>query len=274
MQTEKSLRLVTEDLFKQLKQENVIYAEIRFAPLQHLEQGLSPYQVVKTVEQTVASLIKQTGVEARVILCTLRHYTSQQGLTTAGLAEEFKGSTVAGLDLAADEAGFPIDKHIAAFEYANKNGIYCTAHAGEAKGPESVWETLEFLKPSRIGHGVRSIDDPRLIEALIEKNIHLEVCPTCNVQIDIFDTFENHPIDRLYRAGVSVGINTDTRTITDTSLSGEYLMLQRVFNWGKDDFSKCNRNALAASFLPVSGKERLEKELLRVYSTTNGILYK
>ncbi|MCP4218564.1 MAG: adenosine deaminase [bacterium] len=266
MQREKGLRLVTEDLFKQLARDNVIYAEIRFAPLQHLAQGLSPHRVVEIVEETVAQSIAGTGVEARVVLCTLRHYNEDQSLATARLAEDFRGTTVAGFDIAADEAGFPIAEHITAFEYAAKQGIYCTAHAGEARGPESVWETLDFFKPARIGHGVRSIEDSRLIDTLIEKSIHLEVCPTCNVQIDVFDTNENHPIDRLYQAGVSVGINTDTRTITDISLSDEYRMLQEVFGWGKEHFFKCNSNALAAAFLADAGKRELALKLSKSYT--------
>jgi adenosine deaminase len=261
MQTEKGLRLVTRDLFQQFKQENVIYAEIRFAPLLHIEQGLTPEQVLRIVEESVSSCVKETNIEARIILCTLRHHTKEQSMATVKLAEQFQGSRVAALDLSADEAGFPLDAHIAAFQYAREKGIYCTAHAGEAKGPESVWETLEHFKPTRIGHGVRSIEDPKLVEELKKKNIHLEVCPSCNVQIDIFDTYADHPIDRLHNNGVSVGINTDGRTISNISLTDEYQRLQQIFGWGFEHFLTCNRNALAASFLPTEKKQRLKKKL-------------
>jgi len=262
MQTEKGLRLVTEDLFQQFEQENVIYAEIRFAPLLHLQHGLTPEEVVRVVEESVSRCVEETGIEARIILCTLRHHTKEQSMTTVKLAEQFQGTRVAALDLSADEAGFPIAAHIAAFQYAREKGIYCTAHAGEAKGPESVWETLEHFKPTRIGHGVRSIEDPNLIEELQKKNIHLEVCPSCNVQIDVFDTYADHPIDRLYNAGVSTGINTDGRTITNISLTDEYARLQQTFGWGIEHFLTCNRNALAASFLPTEKKQQLEKKLI------------
>jgi adenosine deaminase len=262
MQTEKGLRLVTQDLFQQFKQENVIYAEIRFAPLLHLQHGLTPEEVVRVVEESVSRCVEETGIEARIILCTLRHHTKEQSMTTVKLAEQFQGTRVAALDLSADEAGFPPDAHIAAFQYAREKGIYCTAHAGEAKGPESVWETLEQLRPSRIGHGVRSIEDPNLIEELQKKNIHLEVCPSCNVQIDVFAAYADHPIDRLYNAGVSLGINTDGRTISNISLTDEYERLQEVFGWGIEHFLTCNRHALAASFLPNEKKQQLEKNLI------------
>lgn len=261
MQTEQGLRLVTEDLFQQFKQENVIYAEIRFAPLLHLQQGLTAGEVVGIVEESVSRCVEETGIEARIILCTLRHHTTGQSMATVKLAEQFQGTRVTALDLSADEAGFPIDAHIAAFQYAREKGIHCTAHAGEAKGPESMWETLEHFKPTRIGHGVRSIEDPKLVEELKKKNIHLEVCPSCNVQIDVFDTYVDHPIDRLYNAGVSTGINTDGRSISNISLTDEYERLQQTFGWGIEHFLRCNRNALEASFLPTQKKQQLEKKL-------------
>ncbi|MCP5046651.1 MAG: adenosine deaminase [bacterium] len=262
MQTEKELQLVTGDFFKQLKQDNVIYAEVRFAPLLHLEEGLNPQKVVEIVEAAVSKEVETTGIEARVILCTLRHFTEEQAMTTAKLVEQFKGTRVAALDLAADEAGFPIGPQVPAFQYVREHGIPCTAHAGEAKGPESVRETLKLLKTSRVGHGVRSVHDPELVNQLKDERIHLEVCPSCNVQINVFDTYADHPIDRLYNAGVSVGINTDTRTITNVSLSDEYERLQDVFGWGREHFSTCNRNALAAAFLHNEIKEQLEKKLV------------
>ena len=158
MQTENELRLVTEDLFHQLQRDNVLYAEIRFAPLQHTGNGLRPEEVVKIVEDAASKASEATGIETRLILCTLRHFTEEQSLQTVQLVERFRGTRVAALDIAADEAGFPIDAHIPAFRYAIDRNIPRTAHAGEASGPESVWETLKYLRPSRIGHGVPGND--------------------------------------------------------------------------------------------------------------------
>jgi adenosine deaminase len=148
MQTKEQLRLVTLDLFEQLKADNVIYAEIRFAPLLHIEKGLTPPEVVSTVNDAVTEGIEKTGVAAGIILCTLRHYSESQSMGTVKLVEQFKGTNVVGFDIAADEAGFPIDNHIAAFTYAKAHGINCTAHAGEARGADSVWETLKHFIPA------------------------------------------------------------------------------------------------------------------------------
>jgi adenosine deaminase len=118
MQTEDALRLVTEDVFEQLASDRVIYAEIRFAPLLHVEGGLAPEAVVAAVDRATADCARATGIEARLILCTLRHFSQEQSLLTAKLVEHFRGSHVVALDLAGDEAGFPIDAHIPALRFA------------------------------------------------------------------------------------------------------------------------------------------------------------
>ncbi|HEY6504222.1 MAG TPA: adenosine deaminase [Chitinophagaceae bacterium] len=266
MQTKEQLRLVTLDLFDQLKADNVIYAEIRFAPLLHTQQRLSATEVVSAVNEAASEAIKQTGVLAGIILCTLRHYSEQQSMETIKLVEQFKGTNVVGFDIAADEAGFPIDNHITAFEYANARGINCTAHAGEARGADSVWETLKHFHPSRIGHGVRSIEDPELVEFIKKKNIHLEVCPTSNIQCNVYDKITDHSADKIYKAGVSMSINTDARTVSPVTLSSEYGVMQKVFGWDKEHFLKCNLDAISHAFIPASVKAELAEKIKKGFS--------
>lgn len=262
MQTEEQLRLVTLDLFEQLQADNVLYAEIRFAPLLHTEKGLKPEEVVRIINAATEEGIAQTGVSAGLILCTLRHYTEAQSMETVQLVTQFTGTHVAGFDIAADEAGFPIDEHIAAFEYARQKGIHCTAHAGEARGADSVWETLQNFHPQRIGHGVRSAEDPRLIEHLRQQDIHLEVCPTSNLQTNIYERMQEHTVDQLYRSGLSLSINTDARTISDVTLRKEYQNLIDTFQWEKAHFLKCNLEALEHAFISDTEKDRLRQRLL------------
>ena len=262
MQTKEQLRWVTLDLFDQLKADNVIYAEMRFAPLQHLQKGLTPAEVVETVNEAVTEGMQQTGIEAGIILCTLRHYKEEQSMETVKLVDQFKGTNVVGFDLAADEAGFPITNHIKAFEFAKLNSIHCTAHAGEARGADSVWETLQHFHPSRIGHGVRSAEDTTLLAFLKKENIHLEVCPTSNIQTNVYDTIENHTADKIYKAGVSMSINTDCRTISDVTLVSEYKTLEKIFSWNKEHFLKCNLEAIEHSFTTKEKKERLKEKIL------------
>ncbi len=262
MQTEESLRLVTEDVFEQLVDDGVVYAEIRFAPFLHLEQGLTAERVVSVVERAADECSRASGVEAGLILCTLRHFSEAQSMETARLVEQFRGSRVVALDIAGDEAGFPLDAHEAAYRFAREHGLSRTAHAGEACGPESVWETLRLLDPQRIGHGVRSIEDARLVEHLKRNGIHLEVCPSSNVQIvPEIARWEEHPIDKLYRAGVSLNVNTDTRMLNPVTLTGEYEGLRRVFSWRAEDFLLTNLMGVEAAFASEGVKEVLRKRV-------------
>ncbi|WP_428236721.1 adenosine deaminase [Gracilimonas sp.] len=264
MQSKEQLEMVTLDLFQQLKKDHVIYAEIRFAPLQHCKKGLTAEEVVQAVDEATAKGINETGIEARIILCTLRHFTEEQSMQTVRLVEQFKGSRVTGFDIAADET-LPIDNHIKAFEYADRNNIPCTAHAGEACGAESVRDVLQNFYPSRIGHGVRSLEDDALMDHLKQQDIHLEVCPTSNVQTGIYDSVANHRVNEIYERGNSLSINTDGRTISNVSLNEEYSSLNKHFNWEPEHFLRVNHHAIDAAFCDEETKETLRKKIDSVY---------
>jgi adenosine deaminase len=266
LQTEKGLNLLVEDMFRQLREDGLVYAELRFAPLLHTHKGLDPEEVVRIVESATEWYSQETGVESRLILCSLRHYTAGQSLQTVQLVDQFRGSRVVGFDLAGDEAGYPLTAHLEAFRFARDRGIAITSHAGEAAGAQSIWDTLRLIHPSRIGHGVCCIEDPALMEALKRERIHLETCPTCNVQLNVFPSYAEHPIDRLYREGLSVGVSTDNRTLTPITLSREYEMLETTFGWGKEEFLRCNLNALRAAFLPEAVKQELAEKIKREFA--------
>lgn len=268
MQTRQALRLVTLDLFRQLQKDHVVYAEVRFAPLQHLQKGLTPEEVVAAVDSAVAVGVQQTGIQVGVILCTLRHYTAAQSMETVKLVEKFRHTRIVGFDIAADEAGYPIDNHIAAFTYAREKKIPCTAHAGEARGPASVRETLGNFHPSRIGHGVRSIEDTALVRWLAAERIHLEICPSSNLQTNIYPSLAAHPVNRLLQAGVSLSISTDAYTISNTTLDREYLLVANQFHWTAQQFLTCNLEALDHAFTDEHTKKMIRKKLLRGFNVS------
>lgn len=260
LQTERALRIAVQDVFTQMAADGIVYAELRFAPLVHLDGGLSPDDVVRCVGDETVRQTEATGIEAGLILCTLRDFGAAQSLETARLAETHSGPVVA-LDIAGDEVAYPLDPHLPAFDHARQAGLGVTVHAGEAGGPESVREALDKTGTRRIGHGVRSAEDPALVERLREERVHLEICPTCNLQTGAVRTREEHPVDRLYRAGVRVGISTDTRAVTDVRLTQEYERLRDVFGWTLADFAAVNRDALDAAFAPEPVKRRVAQAL-------------
>jgi adenosine deaminase len=266
MQTQQALRIVTLGIFPQLQKDHVIYAEIRFAPLKHLVNGLTPEQVVAAVDSAVDEGIKTTGIRVGIILCTLRHFSQAQSLETVKLVEKFRNSHVVGFDIAGNEAGFPIKNHIAAFKYANAHNIPCTAHAGEAAGPKSAWETLNNFHPTRIGHGVRSIEDPTLTRYLKESNILLEVCPSSNLQTNMYPDLAHHPVDSLRRLKVPLSISTDCRTISNTTLDREYTLLEQQFHWTTADFLAANLAAVDHAFTTPAIKAQLRQQLLAAFN--------
>ena len=264
MQSKESLELVMEDFFNQLIQDNVIYCEIRFAPLLHTDEGLNSREVVNILCNSMNFLSKESGIFTGLILCTLRHYSKEESMETVKLVEEFKGNGVVGFDIAADEAGYPLDNHIDAFNYAKQNNINCTAHAGEAKGPESIWETIDKLKVKRIGHGVKCIKDPKLVKFLYENNFHLEVCVSSNIKTKTFNKIEDHPISQINESSISMSINTDGRTISSTDLTNEYEIISNKFGWSIEDFRKSNleaiKHAFASDELKTILADRINKE--------------
>jgi len=265
MQSKESLELVMEDFFNQLIEDNVIYCEIRFAPLLHTEEGLNSREVLNIICNSMNILSKESGVVTGLILCTLRHYSKEQSMETVKLAEEFKGKGVLGFDIAADEAGYPLDNHIDAFKYAIQNDINCTAHAGEAKGPESIWETIDKLKVKRIGHGVKCIKDPKLVKVLSENNYHLEVCVSSNIKTKTFNKIEDHPISQINKSSISMSINTDGRTISDTDLTNEYELISKKFGWSIEEFKKCNLEAIKHAFISDEIKTLLTHKINKEY---------
>lgn len=265
MQSAENLDLVTIDLFDQLARDNVIYAEIRFAPFEHTKQGLKAAEVVRRVNASVSAGIEKTGIKAGILLCTLREYPEELSMETIKLVEAFKGSHVVGFDIAGDEGGFPIDAHIPAFKYAKKKGIPCTAHAGEASGAAGVKRVIDEFKPLRIGHGARCIENQSLMTEIKKEKIHLEVCPTSNIQTNVFSRIEDHPLNQFYGFGLSMSLNTDTRTITHTTLSREYEKVRKTFGWKAEHFLKCNLEAVRHAFTTMEIKKSLHKRLLAGY---------
>lgn len=266
LQSERALRIAVQDVFSQMAADGIIYAELRFAPLVHTENGLDPDEVVSCIADETQRQVNASGIEASLILCTLRDYSAAQSMETAHLVTRYAETTlVAAMDIAGDEIAYPLDPHVPAFTHVLDAGHGLTIHAGEAGSPESVIEAIEKTATRRIGHGVRSVEDAALVERLRNERIHLEMCPTCNVQTNTVSTLDAHPVDELYRAGIPVSISTDTRAVTDVRLTQEYERLQDTFGWTLKDFAATNRNALTAAFTPYDVKQRLAARLNRTY---------
>jgi adenosine deaminase len=249
MQTEEALERAAAELVEDLASDGIRYAEIRWAPRLHLDGGLSVAAVIDAVAAGVRRAA--AGPDAPVVGLIVTAMRSHPPAANAELARTAGGigPPVVGFDLAGPEAAWPTPPHAVAFVAARDAGLALTAHAGEVAGPERVREVVDF-GVRRVAHGVSAADDPRLIELLRARDITLDLCPTSNVQAGIVPDLESHPLAELHRAGVSVTISTDDRTVTGTSLSEELLRVTKALELSRDELASIAMNAFARAFVP------------------------
>lgn len=187
-------------------------------------------------------------VEARFIPTCVRHFGPEQARVTARVSAETAGGLVTGFGMGGDESQHSAADFAYAFDIAREAGLGLTSHAGEIEGPDSVRETLDHLKVSRIGHGVRSIEDPALVKRLADEGVVLEVCPGSNISLGVYADLKAHPITALRDAGVIVTVSTDDPPYFHTDMTAEYQGLSESLGWTRDDFDAINRNAMKAAF--------------------------
>jgi adenosine deaminase len=269
MQTPAALYRVAYECVEDLAADNVVYAEVRFAPELHINQGLSIDDVVDAVLAGFADGEKAARAEGRTItvrclVTAMRH--AARSLEIARLAIRFRDKGVVGFDIAGAEAGYPPTRHLDAFEYMrNHNGRF-TIHAGEAFGLPSIHEAIAFCGADRLGHGVRIVDDieqgpdgtyhlGRVAGIVRDKRIPLEMCPSSNVQTGAVRSIAEHPFDLLARLRFRVTVNTDNRLMSDTTMSMEMLRLVEAFGYGWSDLARFTINAMKSAFIPFD--ERL-----------------
>ena len=252
MQTKENLKRVAKELAEDLKLDDVIYAEVRFAPQKHTLKGLSLDDVITSVLEGFKSANK---IKINLILCMMRGDSFEKNKEVIELCKKYLNKGVVALDLAGDEKNYKTKNYKSLFEIANKENIPFTIHAGEADEPQSVLDAINF-GAKRIGHGIRSIEDEVVLKKIIDNNIALEVCPTSNVQTKVVNTYANHPVKKLYDKNVLVTINTDNNTVSNLTLSKEYVKLRKYFNFTDEDFLKFNINAIKASFISDIEKEK------------------
>lgn len=244
-------------LGKELERDEVIYAEVRFCPLFHVEK----YSIDEVVEAIRRGFKRVSTVKVNLIFCMMRHFSVQDNYKIIMLTKRFLGNGVVGIDLAGDEAKYATEKFKELFDIIRKEGIPFTIHAGEARSYESVNNAIDF-GAKRIGHGISSIQSDEVVNKLIRMGVTLEICPSSNIDTDVIKSIESHPIKQLVDNGVLVTINTDNRTVSNTSLNKEYELLRKTFGFSDEDFLKFNLNAINCAFIGEDEKRLLREEIL------------
>ncbi|MDX6297345.1 MAG: adenosine deaminase [Nocardioidaceae bacterium] len=269
MQRAADLSRVAEECVADLAADGVVYAEVRYAPEQHLGAGLSLDEVVEAVQsgfETAAAAVRAHGghIVVRQILTALRHAAMSREI--AELAVRHRDRGVCGFDIAGAEAGYPPTRHLDAFEYLQRQNAHFTIHAGEAFGLPSIWQALQWCGAERLGHGVRIVDDidlrgdqpvlGRLASYVRDRRVPLEMCPSSNLQTGAASSVAEHPIGVLTYLRFRVTVNTDNRLMSGTTMSREMELVAQAFGYPLEVARWFTINAIKSAFLPFD--ERLD----------------
>jgi len=265
MQTAAGITRVARECVEDLADDGVVYAEVRYAPEQHVGDGLTLDEVVSAVQEGFEEgMAARDGIVVRQLLTAMRHQARSREIAELSVAWRDRG--VAGFDIAGAEAGYPPTRHLDAFEYLQRENSHFTIHAGEAFGLPSIWQAIQWCGADRLGHGVRIIDDVtvhddgsvelgRLAAYVRDMRIPLEMCPASNLQTGAAPSLAEHPIGLLTRLRFRVTVNTDNRLMSSTSMTKEMADLVDTFGYGLEDLRWFTINAMKSAFLPFD--ERL-----------------
>jgi aminodeoxyfutalosine deaminase len=253
-------RLIAYQFGAGLAQQNIRYAEVTFTPETNIRSNGLPFDgILAALNEGRARAEAEFGVRFRWVLDISRNLPETAMQVARWAASAMDRGAVA-LGLGGPEVGHPPEGYTEAFDFARDAGLHSVPHAGETVGPASVWGALRALHAERIGHGVRSVEDPALVDYLREHQVPLEVCPTSNLCLGVYPSYEAHPIRRFWDDGLYVTVNSDDPPFFNTDLVHEYTVLTDRLGFTADDLEQLSLNALRASFLPADEKARRERE--------------
>lgn len=258
LQTPDDFRRLTEAVLDVSAAHGVVYTEMFLSPDFCGGGDLEAWkEYLAAMTEGAANGKAKHGIETRFIATCIRHFGPDNAEKTAEIVAKTAGGLLTGFGKGGEERHLSADHFAHAFKIAGEAGLGLTSHAGEILGADSVRETLDAFDVTRIGHGVRAIEDPELVERLAEEQIVLEVCPGSNIELNVFSTWADHPIDKLRKAGVPVTVSTDDPPYFHTDMTREYRKLHETFGWGLEDFNATNRTAMNAAFCDDETRQRL-----------------
>ncbi len=264
MQSKENLRRITFELFEDAAKENVKYMEVRFAPLLHTLKGLDVEEIIQAVLEGMEAAVNRYDIRGNIILSCMRTMPVESAFEVVEKGRKFLGKGVVAIDLcASEEEGF-CRRFIEPIALARNYGYRVTIHAGETGVGKNVLEAVELLGAERIGHGVFIKDCPEAYTIVKDRQVVLEMCPTSNVQTKAVRDYREHPIYQFHKDGIKVTINTDNRTVSDTTMTKECQIVNSEFNLSEEDYRQIYVNSVEASFADKETKEwclsRLEQK--------------
>jgi aminodeoxyfutalosine deaminase len=259
LRTPQDYQLIAYEYGRECARQNIRYAEVTFTILTNVSlTSLSWHEILQALNAGRAQAQCEFGVWWQWVFDIVRNLPDTQA-EVLDIALAARPMGVVALGLGGDEAGFPPELFVDTFKRASAEGLHRVPHAGEIAGPESVWSALRLLHAERIGHGVRCIEDPRLVEYLRENSIPLELCPTSNVSLKVYSDYAHHPLRELWDAGLLLTVASDDPPMFGTDLCHEYQLLVIEFGFTQPDLERITLNGIQASFLTDDQKQQLTK---------------
>jgi adenine deaminase len=240
--------------------QNVRRAEIFFDPQAHTGRGVPFETVITGIRRAMLDAGQRLGISSALIMCFLRHLSAEEAMETLRSSQPFR-EWIVGVGLDSSEVGNPPEEFEVVFDEAREHGLLTVAHAGEEGPPEYIWQALDDLKVSRIDHGVRCVEDPKLVERLREEQIPLTVCPLSNVKLRVFDTIQDHDLKQMLDLGLCVTVNSDDPAYFGGYVDENFRAVQEGLGVTRDDFYRLAKNSFQASFLDAGEKQLLSNEL-------------
>lgn len=253
--------LLAYDYFSRLAEQGAIYGEVFGSPDHAALMGIGYTDLTVAIAEGIEQARAETGIEGRIVMTCVRHLGPAAAEAVAETVAANPHPLVTGFGMGGDERAYSPEDFAPAFAIAADAGLGLTAHAGEFDGPDSVREALDHLNVSRIGHGVRAIEDASLIARLEHDDIALEVCPGSNIALNVYPDFESHPLPRLRDAGLRLTLNSDDPPFFATTLQAEYDIAQSHLSFSADDLRQCTRTAIEVAFVDEATRARLLKRL-------------
>ncbi|MGZ4341302.1 MAG: adenosine deaminase [Solirubrobacteraceae bacterium] len=260
IRTGEDYRDISYEYLCQCARGGAIYVELTASPDHAAAVGLSDEEHLEGIARGIDEARRDTGIEGRILISAVRNFGVEQALRVARHAAERPHPYVVGFSMAGDEAGFPAHDFVEVFAIAADAGLGCTIHAGEWAGAESVRAALE-LPITRIAHGVRSIEDPALVSELAARGMVLDTCPTSNVVLGVFPSYEEHPLPALRAAGVKVTLGSDDPPYFGATIEGEYDVCAERMGFGEDDLRDVMLTAIEAAFCDEGLREELRRRV-------------
>lgn len=256
LRTKDDYRLISYEFGKECARQNIRYAEVTFTIVNNTRvTGLRWQDILRELNKGRDDASTDFGVTWNWVFDIGRDFPETQSeVLEINMASREQG--VVALGLGGHEAEYPPELFVDTFERARRESIHRVPHAGETAGPGSVWSAIRLLHAERIGHGVRSIEDPALLEYLISEQIPLEICPTSNIRLKVFNDYASHPVRKLWDAGVYITIGSDDPPMFGTDLTHEYQVLVKEYNFSQSELEKLSLNAIKASFLDQEIKQK------------------